>query len=615
MDIDLGYQGVIQNVLIVQNNVPQSQGADNAFELSGVTGSVNQGTGPNAADATRPFLFNVTAIGNGATNSTAFRINSGFSGQVHNSVFLNYDRGVRVDDVLTAGLVSPNGTLAIKNNTWVTPRLLTVASGAAQAPALALYEGSFGAGATNNEFDTIAELEFKSSTLPTSGRFNPTLKGTSPLWEGNGASMTKSADMTSLLDSNQLEYLEDLPYQGAFGNSNWADGWTYLSENGYFSQVASSGDSEAPVITLTGANPLVILEGATFTDPGATVTDNVDATRSITGTGSVNTSVPGTYVLTYNAVDAEGNVATTVTRNVIVLSTSSSFVTSTGNPLNIANFFQTGAFANATVVVDGRLPSGMTYNAASKTITRYPTGAGVARFRVTLPGQTPFIYTMNFAIQPVPVAFVGPHTLHTDEGDLVILQIGANANVTGSILAPSATRAVSLPRVPVRFDSSETDPNRQWTINIEALQLAVALPTVRELRVNDGSFLANYGTIAGKTLWGYRRSNTTGSIVMRQGNAVVTIVGTYAAQGSVTWRVTVPGARAPVVVATPAGTMSTDGILSIRTNVPSTNGPLRLMGMLRIEEQLNDSGVPTGQMSVSLLQGFDGWTLESFTPQ
>ena len=78
-------------------------------------------------------------------------------------------------------------------------------------------------------------------------------------------------------------------------------------------------DTQAPLITLTGANPLEIYKGATFTDPGAMVTDNKDATRSITGSGTVNTATVGIYTLTYTATDAAGNLALPVTRTVNVV--------------------------------------------------------------------------------------------------------------------------------------------------------------------------------------------------------------------------------------------------------------------------------------------------------
>ncbi|WP_420571380.1 S8 family serine peptidase [Kordia sp.] len=79
-------------------------------------------------------------------------------------------------------------------------------------------------------------------------------------------------------------------------------------------------DTEAPVITLNGAATITLTVGDSFTDPGATATDNVDGnlTSSIVVTGSVNTAVEGTYTLNYNVSDAAGNAATQVSRTVNV---------------------------------------------------------------------------------------------------------------------------------------------------------------------------------------------------------------------------------------------------------------------------------------------------------
>jgi surface protein len=63
---------------------------------------------------------------------------------------------------------------------------------------------------------------------------------------------------------------------------------------------------------------MTVPQGAAFTDPGAAATDNVDATVTVTTTGSVNTDTEGTYTLRYNATDAAGNAATEVTRTVNV---------------------------------------------------------------------------------------------------------------------------------------------------------------------------------------------------------------------------------------------------------------------------------------------------------
>ena len=94
--------------------------------------------------------------------------------------------------------------------------------------------------------------------------------------------------------------------------------------SGAFSAETATGtihvlDASVPVITLIGPNPLEIYKGATFSDPGATVTDNVDATKTIMGSGTVNTATVGNYTLNYNTTDAAGNLAVQVTRTVNVV--------------------------------------------------------------------------------------------------------------------------------------------------------------------------------------------------------------------------------------------------------------------------------------------------------
>ena len=86
---------------------------------------------------------------------------------------------------------------------------------------------------------------------------------------------------------------------------------------------AVPADTTAPVITLTGQASMTVAWGASYTDAGATATDNVDSSVTVTPSGSVNTAVPGTYTITYNARDAASNNATPVTRTVTVYAPSS----------------------------------------------------------------------------------------------------------------------------------------------------------------------------------------------------------------------------------------------------------------------------------------------------
>ena len=68
-------------------------------------------------------------------------------------------------------------------------------------------------------------------------------------------------------------------------------------------------DTESPIITLIGDNPMLIKRGDMFEDPGATAEDNIDGdlTEQIVTSGEVDTSQIGTYTITYTVTDAAGN--------------------------------------------------------------------------------------------------------------------------------------------------------------------------------------------------------------------------------------------------------------------------------------------------------------------
>ncbi|MEL6404401.1 MAG: immunoglobulin-like domain-containing protein [Chloroflexota bacterium] len=78
----------------------------------------------------------------------------------------------------------------------------------------------------------------------------------------------------------------------------------------------------APVISLNGLSSIVLNDGDTYIEAGATATDDVDDDISdniIIDNSAVDTDTPGIYLVTYNVSDAAGNVATEVTRTVEVL--------------------------------------------------------------------------------------------------------------------------------------------------------------------------------------------------------------------------------------------------------------------------------------------------------
>lgn len=85
-------------------------------------------------------------------------------------------------------------------------------------------------------------------------------------------------------------------------------------------EVDVSVDDIKPVITLLGNSIVTISKGSTYTDAGATASDNKDGniTTRIVTTNEVNTKQKGTYYVKYNVVDSSGNSAVTVIRTVIV---------------------------------------------------------------------------------------------------------------------------------------------------------------------------------------------------------------------------------------------------------------------------------------------------------
>jgi hypothetical protein len=81
-----------------------------------------------------------------------------------------------------------------------------------------------------------------------------------------------------------------------------------------------SGDITGPTISLRGEPSVTLIVEETYADAGATATDTIDGdvTARVVVTNPVNSTVIGTYTVTYNATDLSGNTASPVTRTVRV---------------------------------------------------------------------------------------------------------------------------------------------------------------------------------------------------------------------------------------------------------------------------------------------------------
>ena len=107
-------------------------------------------------------------------------------------------------------------------------------------------------------------------------------------------------------------------YHGNETDAAFDDAYIYLDD--FVVEEAAIADTTPPVITLVGDDPVNITVGSTYTDAGATATDDVDGdiTANIVTVNNVDATTIGTYTVTYNVSDAAGNAATEVTRTVNV---------------------------------------------------------------------------------------------------------------------------------------------------------------------------------------------------------------------------------------------------------------------------------------------------------
>ncbi len=111
-------------------------------------------------------------------------------------------------------------------------------------------------------------------------------------------------------------------------------------------------DVTKPVLTLLGANPLNLECGIdTYSDPGATVSDNCDNPTVMVGGDTVDAATPGSYTVTYNASDSAGNMATQLTRTVVVADTTPPMITLNGDAMvtlecGVDSYVELGATAS-----------------------------------------------------------------------------------------------------------------------------------------------------------------------------------------------------------------------------------------------------------------------------
>lgn len=145
--------------------------------------------------------------------------------------------------------------------------------------------------------------------------------------------------------------------------------------------VTATLDTTAPVITLSGSSTITLVKNTSYTDAGATCTDNVDTTCIVTSSGTVDTSTPGTYTLEYTATDTAGNTSTTTRTITVVLGDIPVITLSGSTPVTIElGSVYTDAGATALDTEDGDNTANIITNS---TVNAGMVGAYTVTYNVT----------------------------------------------------------------------------------------------------------------------------------------------------------------------------------------------------------------------------------------
>ena len=217
-DIDAGHSGHHQFWFAIQNDDPAF--GDFGGEWDGGLGNIQTG-----APETLAKIYNLTMIGTGSTDvaslDDAINLSDAFAGTLANSVLHDFN-GAAMTNV-GDGVESPKPVF--NNNTWG-----VFGGGAGIVPNIGGPNAVDPAGTGNSAVGTNPLL-VGISRIPNAG-LDPRPNLGSPLYTSTLAAFPAGAP---------AGFYETTTYRGAFGGTNWLNGWTYLSKKGYLSGLPDVG--------------------------------------------------------------------------------------------------------------------------------------------------------------------------------------------------------------------------------------------------------------------------------------------------------------------------------------------------------------------------------------
>ena len=296
-------------------------------------------------------------------------------------------------------------------------------------------------------------------------------------------------------------------------------------------------DTTSPVITLIGSSSIDHLINTTYTDDGATATDNYDGviTANIVTVNNVNTSVLGQYTVTYNVIDSSNNAATEVVRTVNVIDTTSPVITLIGNSTisQEVNTTYNDAGATANDTNDGDITSDIvTVNNVDTSIL----GTYTVTYNVTNSSgisASEVIRTVNVIDSTPPViTLIGQsnishlvNTTYNDDG--ATASDNYNGDITSNIVIVNNVNTSVLGTYTVTYNVSDTWGNDATEV-IRTVNIIDSTPPVITLigQSNISHIINTSYNDAGATAIDNYDGDITSTIVVVN-NVNTSVIGTY----------------------------------------------------------------------------------------
>jgi proteasome assembly chaperone (PAC2) family protein len=236
--------------------------------------------------------------------------------------------------------------------------------------------------------------------------------------------------------------------------------------------VTVTADTVAPVISLVGNATVNLEQGDSYTDAGATATDNIDGNLTssiIVGGDSADTNTPGSYVITYNVSDSAGNAATEVIRTVNVNADATvpiiTLIGASSIDLNVGDTYNEQG-ATATDNIDGDITANIVISGVVNTNSAgtYFVNYNVSDAAGNVANQVTRTVNVIADTTPPVIVLVGNATINLIVGDTYNEQ-GATAtdnldgNLTSSIVIAGNVNTNAAGAYSVTYNVSDTAGN------------------------------------------------------------------------------------------------------------------------------------------------------------